>query len=89
MASYQDIEQRLRRVEELLQFIGTIFKINGVIATGVVDQNGQPIQKVESHSLMEWFLMSRESIAQAKSDLLLVEPTSTPDPLPETVNNAN
>lgn len=55
MASYQDIEVRLRVLEDKVEFFLGQFKVQKQTFTGLVDANGQPQVLVETQSLAEHY----------------------------------
>jgi hypothetical protein len=57
--SYQDIEIRLRHVEDKLDFVMSHARMKAAVTTGVVDSNGRPQAKVFEGSLKELYYLSR------------------------------
>lgn len=68
MSSYQDIESRLKTVEDKLFFIMTAMRMKGMVTNGLLDANGQPSGQVLDQSLLEWYrLVKQQSIETIES----------------------
>lgn len=55
MASYQDIESRLRSVEDRLTFVMRTFRMKAMIGTGIVNADGTPRGRMFDASLEELY----------------------------------
>jgi hypothetical protein len=66
MPSYQDIESRLRTVEELIDFIASTFRMKAMVSTGLLDQNGNPQGRQFDASLKELFYLSKQLPTQVQ-----------------------
>ena len=55
MASYQDIESRLRTVESKIEFMMRQFKITKQEILPTLDSQGRPIVKVETKDLLDLY----------------------------------
>jgi hypothetical protein len=53
--SYQDIDTRLRVVEDKIKFFMSNFKVQRITGTGLLDEHGQPTAKVEVLTLEEHY----------------------------------
>lgn len=69
MASYQDIDSRLRTVEELLTFIATSMRMRGVVSNGLVGPDGQPQGRTIDGSMLDFYHMSKNLDVVKQSDL--------------------
>lgn len=59
MASYQDIEQRLRTVESKLDFIMKQFKVTKQELSATVDASGRPAVKTTTMDLLQVYHETR------------------------------
>lgn len=57
MASYQDIEVRLARVERMLHFVMSTMHMQGVITNGLLNPDGSPAGKQVAGSLLDFYRM--------------------------------
>ena len=61
MASYQDIDSRLRTIEAMTLFIMQSIRMKAVAPSGVVGPDGQPLQgKPFDASLLELYRMASQ-----------------------------
>ena len=65
MASYQDIETRLRVVEDKLQFVMTALRMRGAIQGGLVGPDGQP--QIVDRNLLEWYRLVKQEVLEIES----------------------
>jgi hypothetical protein len=61
MASYQDIEVRLRTIEEKVEFIFDHMRMRAAITTGVLNANGQPEAKIIETTLRDLYYQSKQT----------------------------
>lgn len=59
MASYQDIDVRLKTLENMLLFVMTSTRMRGMISSGLLDQAGNPTGKIIEGTLLDFFRMSQ------------------------------
>lgn len=82
MASYQDIESRLRTLEDMIAFLMTNMRMTAVVSSGIAGPDGKPLpSKKFEGSLLDLYRI-------AKTEALPVEnqSTSEPPPVEESVN---
>ena len=58
--SYQDIESRLRSVEDMLEFVMTTMRMKAAITTGVLDAQGKPQAKLFDGNMVEMYRLSKQ-----------------------------
>lgn len=63
MASYQDIDSRLRSVEEMLSFLMTNMRMTATVSSGVIGPDGKPVPSKK----FEGSLLDMYRIAQAEA----------------------
>lgn len=77
MASYQQIDTRLRVLEDMLLFLMTQMRMRAVQTSGIAGPDGRPLPGTEFEgSLLEIYRMSRQLPTYSESDGV---------PAPETV----
>lgn len=59
--SYQEIDTRLRVVEDLITFIAKNMRGKVIVHTGVVDPNGEPVTRVIDGSLLEIYQLAQQA----------------------------
>jgi hypothetical protein len=61
MASYQDLDSRVRSIEDKLSFVMQNMKMKAAVTSGVLDQTGRPvIENVFNGTLLELYHLSRQ-----------------------------
>lgn len=76
MASVQDLDSRLRSIEDKLSFVMNNMRMKAAITSGVVDSAGRPvIQNVFEGSLLELYHLQNQMPLVKESDI---------DPSPQT-----
>lgn len=72
MASYQDLDSRLRSVEDKLQFVMQNMRMKAAITSGVIDSTGRPvIQNVFEGSLLELYHLHNQLPTLKESEISL------------------
>ena len=60
MASYQDIDTRLKVVEDKIDFIMNNLRMQAqIVNNSVLDAHGKPTVRVESGSLLDWYRLAK------------------------------
>lgn len=59
MASYQEIDTRLKVLEDMLKFVMTTSKMKGIIQSDVLQADGTPERKVLEGSLLDFYLLTK------------------------------
>jgi hypothetical protein len=80
MASYQDIDIRLKVVEDKLKFLMQIGRVRGAATTGVLGPDGKPTVKVMDMSMEEVYRM------HTQADQTILQSQEPDHPLVEAVN---
>ena len=60
MSSYQDIDIRLKVVEDKVKFIMTTCRMRGVVGNGLFDSNGNPTGKLIEGSLLDFYHLANQ-----------------------------
>jgi hypothetical protein len=61
MASYQDIDTRLKVLEDMLKFTMQVLRMKASVPTGIVDAEGKSTSTVREGSLFEWYQFSQQT----------------------------
>lgn len=61
MSSYQEIESRLKTVEDMLGFVMTSMRMKGMISNGLLGPDGQPTGKILEETLLGWYRIVKAS----------------------------
>lgn len=61
MASYQDIDVRLKVIEDKLEFLMRIMRGRVVAQTGMLDAAGKPITKIIDSSLLDMYRFAQQN----------------------------
>lgn len=70
MASYQDIDTRLRVIEDKVEFVLKTARIKFGVTSGLVGPDGQPApMKVHQGSLLEAYQLSRQFETLKQSEI--------------------
>lgn len=79
MASYQDLDSRVRTLEDMLLFLMQNMRMTAVVSSGVLDVNGKPApSKKFEGSLLELYRISKAEALPVENSL-----TSEPPPFEE------
>ena len=77
MASYQDMESRLRTVENMLGFLMSNMRMTATVSSGVIGPDGKPVpSKKFEGSLLELYRISQAEALPVENSL-----TSEPPPV--------
>jgi hypothetical protein len=74
MPSYQEVEQRLKVVEDKINFVMNTIQLTTVVATGLFDNQGQPVGDRKQMSLLQMYHMANDiQIREAATEKRLVQ----------------
>jgi hypothetical protein len=79
MASYQDIDTRLRVFEDMLTFVMTHVRMKAQFRTGLVGPDGRPQGQVFEGSLLDLYMHSKGVPAVNEAEGLIEEHNGTVD----------
>jgi hypothetical protein len=62
--SYQDLDTRIKTLEQMVLFVMSSMRMKGMISTGLVGPDGQPQGKVIDGTLLDFYrLATRENLS--------------------------
>lgn len=86
MPSYQDIEQRLRTVEDKVDFVMTTMRMRAILQSGILDPNGNPVgQQTFDGTMLEFYRLTRQGVIEQ----VPVEQPPDTRPAPELAEEVN
>lgn len=68
MASVQDIDSRLRTVEDMLEFVMTAMRMKAAVPTGLLNPDGTHAYQHQDGSMLDWYRLSRQLPVVHQSD---------------------
>jgi hypothetical protein len=68
VASYQDIDVRLKRLEALVNFMASTIQMKAKVQSGLVDADGQPVTNIINGSMWDLFRFANKLPVALQSD---------------------
>lgn len=65
--SYQDIDTRLKTLEQMVLFLMTSMRMKGMVSTGVLGPDGQPQGKVIDGTMLDFYRIAQQEALQVEA----------------------